>query len=58
MNDEIARYQRQRDKLARDGMYRPDQERDSCGVGLIVAIDGKPRRDVVTLAQQRPMNAC
>src|SRR5690606_39520558 len=25
-------------------------ERDACGVGLVAAIDGKPRRDVVTLA--------
>jgi len=28
--------------------YAPSQEHDSCGVGLIAALDGKPRRDVVT----------
>lgn len=33
--------------LATHGMYDPSQERDSCGVGLIAAIDGSPRRAVV-----------
>ena len=27
--------------------YDPEMEHDACGVGLIAAIDGKPRRDVV-----------
>jgi len=27
--------------------YNPAQEHDACGVGMIVALDGKPRRDVV-----------
>ena len=27
--------------------YNPAQELDSCGVGLVVALDGKRRRDVV-----------
>ena len=27
--------------------YNPAQEIDSCGVGLVVALDGKRRRDVV-----------
>ena len=27
--------------------YDPSQEHDSCGVGLVAALDGKPRRDVV-----------
>jgi len=35
------------EQLERDGLYRASDERDSCGVGLIAAIDGKPRRDVV-----------
>src|SRR5690349_5935703 len=29
------------------GTYSPDQEHDSCGVGLVAALDGKKRRDVV-----------
>ena len=33
--------------LSRDGLYDPAHEHDACGVGLIVAIDGAPRRDVV-----------
>ncbi len=49
---EVARYQRERARLTREGLYRPEHERDACGVGLIAAIDGKPRRDVVTLALQ------
>ncbi|MBS0959046.1 glutamate synthase large subunit [Acetobacter thailandicus] len=32
---------------ALEGLYDPADERDSCGVGLIAAIDGKRRRDVV-----------
>jgi glutamate synthase (NADPH/NADH) large chain len=35
------------ERLAREGMYRPDMESDACGVGLIAAIDGKPSRRVV-----------
>jgi len=33
--------------LAENGMYDPKSEHDACGVGLIAAIDGKPRREVV-----------
>jgi len=31
------------------GLYHPEDEHDACGVGLIAAIDGKPRRQVVEL---------
>ncbi len=34
-------------RLAAEGMYSPEDERDACGVGFVVAIDGKPRRSVV-----------
>jgi glutamate synthase (NADPH/NADH) large chain len=37
----------ERERLARDGMYRPEFEGDACGVGLVAAIDGKPSRRVV-----------
>ena len=30
--------------------YDPAQEIDACGVGLVCAMDGKPRREVVELA--------
>ena len=36
-----------RDRLENTGMYSKSDEHSSCGVGLVVAIDGKPRRDVV-----------
>ncbi|RMH46164.1 MAG: glutamate synthase large subunit, partial [Alphaproteobacteria bacterium] len=36
-----------REAVARDGMYLPDTEHSSCGVGLVVSIDGKPSRKVV-----------
>ncbi|WP_018631821.1 glutamate synthase large subunit [Neomegalonema perideroedes] len=40
-------HEAERRKLAETGMYRLEDERDSCGVGFVVAIDGKPRREVV-----------
>ncbi|WP_374129612.1 glutamate synthase large subunit [Sphingomonas sp. 28-62-20] len=40
----------QRERLAREGMYRPDFESDACGVGLVAATDGKPSRRVVQSA--------
>jgi glutamate synthase (NADPH/NADH) large chain len=38
------------ERLAREGMYRPEYEGDACGVGLVAATDGKPSRRVVALA--------
>jgi glutamate synthase (NADPH/NADH) large chain len=38
------------ERLAREGMYRPDTESDACGVGLVAATDGKPSRRVVESA--------
>ena len=35
------------ERLATTGMYRAEDEHASCGVGLIAAIDGQPRREVV-----------
>ena len=34
-------------RLAEEGLYRPEDERDACGVGFVVALDGKPTRSVV-----------
>ncbi len=33
--------------MAEEGLYRAEDEHSSCGVGLVVAIDGKKRRSVV-----------
>ncbi|MFZ4121061.1 MAG: glutamate synthase large subunit [Caulobacterales bacterium] len=49
-DEDIQRYERERARLEADGLYRREDEHDACGVGLIVAIDGRPRRDVVTMA--------
>ncbi|MBL4767055.1 MAG: hypothetical protein JKY94_04980 [Rhodobacteraceae bacterium] len=43
-------YLEARDKLQASGLYDPSTESDACGVGLIVDIKGKPRREIVTLA--------
>ena len=43
-------YRAQRQALIDAHAYDPATERDACGVGLVCAIDGKPRRDVVVLA--------
>ena len=34
-------------KLTQAGVYNSNQEHESCGVGLVAAIDGQPRRSVV-----------
>ncbi|WCT74212.1 glutamate synthase large subunit [Sphingomonas naphthae] len=37
-------------RLAEEGMYRPDYEGDACGVGMVAATDGKASRRVVSAA--------
>src|SRR5215471_20058360 len=44
---DIARYQSNAAKLEDAHAYSPEQEHDACGVGVVAAIDGKPRRAVV-----------
>jgi len=34
-------------RLLEAGVWSPEMEHDACGVGLVAAIDGKPRREVV-----------
>ena len=48
--DETQLYLANRQKLIDGHAYDPTMERDACGVGLVCAIDGKPRREVVELA--------
>ena len=45
--DAAADWQDEARRLARHGLYDPAHEHDACGVGLVAAIDGKPRREVV-----------
>ncbi|MEM7071993.1 MAG: glutamate synthase large subunit [Pseudomonadota bacterium] len=47
MNSPIKQMIQERTRLAHHGLYRPEHETANCGVGLIAATDGKPRRDVV-----------
>ncbi|MFN3936812.1 MAG: glutamate synthase large subunit [Gemmobacter sp.] len=42
-----AAEQAKRRKVAETGLYRDEDEHASCGVGLVVAISGKPSRKVV-----------
>ncbi|MCF8503734.1 MAG: glutamate synthase large subunit [Caulobacter sp.] len=50
MSAELTRYLANRRLLIDGHTYDPASERDNCGVGLVCAIDGKPRREVVELA--------
>ncbi|MGE4014404.1 MAG: glutamate synthase large subunit, partial [Alphaproteobacteria bacterium] len=43
----ILRWKRDAERLAAEGLYDPANEHDACGVGMVVAMDGKPRREVV-----------
>ena len=45
--DWAAAHEARRKRLAATGMYRDEFEHASCGVGLVVAIEGQPRRQVV-----------
>ncbi|MBK0400566.1 glutamate synthase large subunit [Limibaculum sp. M0105] len=47
LNDWLENYEARSAELARTGMYLPEEEHASCGVGLVCAVDGKPRRQVV-----------
>ena len=44
---ELTRYLENARRLEEGHAYAPDQEHDACGVGLVAAIDGKPRREIV-----------
>ncbi|MBP7701268.1 MAG: glutamate synthase large subunit [Phenylobacterium sp.] len=46
----MDRYLANRAALTAAHAYSPADERDACGVGLVCALDGKPRREVVELA--------
>ena len=48
--EEVDRFLANAARLEAVHAYSPDQEHDACGVGLVAAIDGVPRREVVTHA--------
>ena len=43
----VAAEEAKRNWMAENGLYAHEEEHSSCGVGLVVAIDGTPSRDVV-----------
>jgi len=43
----VAAEEAKRQWMAENGLYREEYEHASCGVGLVVSIDGKPSRKVV-----------
>jgi glutamate synthase (NADPH) large chain len=43
----VAAEEAKRKWMAENGLYREEDEHASCGVGLVVSIDGKPSRKVV-----------
>ncbi|OFX02475.1 MAG: glutamate synthase subunit alpha [Alphaproteobacteria bacterium RIFCSPHIGHO2_12_FULL_63_12] len=50
MKNPISLYLENRQKLIDAGAYDPSSERDACGVGLVAALDGAPKRDIVAMA--------
>ena len=56
MTDWKKEYESKRDHLIAENAYNPEDEHDSCGVGLVASVDGSPRRDVVALAIQALKN--
>ena len=47
MNDWIKRYQKNKNFLEENHLYRSKDEHDSCGVGFVASIDGGQKREVV-----------
>ena len=47
MNKWLNRYKTNREKLEKYHLYNQNYEHDSCGVGFVASIDGKPSRKVV-----------
>ena len=45
--DWVRAEKEKRQRMAENGLYRDEDEHSSCGVGLVVSIDGKPSRQVV-----------
>ncbi|NBC21147.1 MAG: glutamate synthase large subunit [Alphaproteobacteria bacterium] len=49
MTTSIAGYLDNRQRLIDAHAYDPRDERDACGVGLVAALDGRPRREIVEM---------
>lgn len=49
MSDDITSYLQSRQQLMDAHAYDPAHEHSACGVGLVAALDGKPRREIVEM---------
>ncbi|MEL6831117.1 MAG: hypothetical protein AAFO63_13380, partial [Pseudomonadota bacterium] len=49
MTNSVEDYLANRQRLIDGHAYDPRHERDACGVGLVAALDGKPRREIVEM---------
>jgi glutamate synthase (NADPH/NADH) large chain len=49
MTDFVENYLSNRDRLIEANAYNPEDEHSACGVGLVAALDGKPRREIVEM---------
>lgn len=49
MTEYVSSYLKNRQKLIDGNAYDPAHEHDACGVGLVAALDGKPRREIVEM---------
>ncbi|MEL7481582.1 MAG: glutamate synthase central domain-containing protein, partial [Pseudomonadota bacterium] len=49
MTQTTNEYLEERQRLINAHAYNPADEHDACGVGLVAALDGQPRRDIVEM---------
>ena len=47
MSQEIKDFIKNRELLKKNHIYKDSYEHDNCGVGLVAAINGESRRDIV-----------
>ena len=43
----VSEQNKKRNWMSKNSLYREETEHASCGVGLVVSLDGQPRRKVV-----------
>ena len=48
-NNYVKRWQKDKEKLIKNNVYREEDEHSSCGVGLIASISGEPSRKIVEM---------
>ncbi|MEL7283050.1 MAG: hypothetical protein AAGJ68_01005, partial [Pseudomonadota bacterium] len=49
MTDSVQNYLANRQRLIEGHAYNPEDEHSACGVGLVAALDGQPRREIVEM---------